>query len=128
MVHETEKIFLEIDPYDLAKKIEKVYNRYGVNISINSWRIKSDRVIFKMKLKCSTREAQVWSHARDVQLRLKLKLFEIFIEDLTIYICMILGISKKNLYARLASGEIKSRKIGRKYFICKNTFIEYLQK
>lgn len=33
-------------------------------------------------------------------------------------ICIILGISKKNVYARLASGEIKSRKIGRKYFIC----------
>lgn len=43
-------------------------------------------------------------------------------------ICIILGISKKNVYARLASGEIKSKKIGRKYFICKNTFIEYLQK
>lgn len=43
-------------------------------------------------------------------------------------ICMILGISKKNVYARLASGEIKSRKIGRKYFICKNAFIKYLEK
>lgn len=43
-------------------------------------------------------------------------------------ICMILGISKKTVYARLASGEIKSRKIGRKYFICKSTFIEYMQK
>ncbi len=43
-------------------------------------------------------------------------------------ISIILGISKKNVYARLSSGEIKSRKIGRKYFICKNAFIEYLQK
>lgn len=42
-------------------------------------------------------------------------------------ICHILGISRKNVYIRLASGEIKSRKIGRKYFICKNAFIEYLQ-
>lgn len=43
-------------------------------------------------------------------------------------LCDILGISRKNVYALLASGEIKSRKIGRKYFICKDTFIKYLQK
>lgn len=43
-------------------------------------------------------------------------------------LCDILRISRKNVYRRLASGEIKSRKIGRKYFICKSTFIEYLQK
>ena len=87
-MHETEKIFLEIDACDLAEKIEKIYSHYGANISINKWRIKSDRVIFKVKLKGNTREAHVRSHARDVQLRLKLKLFEIFIEDLTIYIAV----------------------------------------
>lgn len=88
MVHETEKIFLEIDPYDLAEKIEKIYSHYGTNISINKCCIKSDRVIFKVKLKGNTRAAHVRSHARDVQLRLKLKLFEIFIEDLTICIAV----------------------------------------
>lgn len=43
-------------------------------------------------------------------------------------LCTILHVSKKSIYALLASGELKSRKIGRKYFICKDTLIEYLQK
>lgn len=43
-------------------------------------------------------------------------------------LCIILHISKKRVYELLASGELKSRKIGRKYFICKDTLIKYLQK
>lgn len=40
----------------------------------------------------------------------------------------ILGASKKSIYKLLSSGEIASRKIGRRYFICKDNLIQYLKK
>jgi len=85
-MYNTKKISLEIDPDELQEKIEKIYSRYRINISIIDWSADSDRVIYEVKLKGNTREDQVMARARDVQFRLKLELFEPFIEGLTIYI------------------------------------------
>lgn len=70
----------------MAEKIERAFRRYKVNIEITNWRTATDRVIFKVKLKRETREAQLLARLSDVQLRLKPPLFQIFTQDFTIYI------------------------------------------
>lgn len=85
-MYNTQKILLEIDAEELAEKIEKNYSRYRINISIIDWIQNSKFIKFEVKLKGNTREDQVKARAHDVQLRLKLKVFELCVQDFTIYI------------------------------------------
>jgi S-DNA-T family DNA segregation ATPase FtsK/SpoIIIE len=78
----------EDEVYDLMEEIEKGFSRYKLKISIDRWKIQADRAIFPIKLKGSTRESQVYARASDVQLRLKLPLFQLFKQNLTIYLAV----------------------------------------
>lgn len=70
----------------LAEKIEKTFRRYKVNMEIIDCGTFHDRAIFEVKLKGETREEQLLARVSDVQLRLKLPLFQTFKQDFTIYI------------------------------------------
>ncbi len=70
----------------LAEKIENAFKRYKVNMEITHRWSASDRAIFEVKLKGETRETQLLARLSDVQLRLKLPLFQSFKQDYTIYI------------------------------------------
>lgn len=70
----------------LAEKIEKTFRRYKVNMEIIDCGTFRDRAIFEVKLKGETREEQLLARVSDVQLRLKLPLFQVFTERFTIYI------------------------------------------
>lgn len=70
----------------LAEKIEKTFRRYKVNMEITDWYTSPDRAIFEVKLKGESREEQLLARLSDVQLRLKLPLFQTFKQDFTIYI------------------------------------------
>lgn len=75
-----------INAVELAEKIEKTFKRYKVNMEIIHRWAAPDRVIFEVKLKGETRETQLLARLSDVQLRLKLPLFQAFKENYTIYI------------------------------------------
>ncbi len=77
---------LEINAWELSQRIEKAFRRYKVNIEITDCWKAPDRIVFKVKLKGETREAQLLARMSDVQLRLKLHLFQTFKLDFTIYI------------------------------------------
>ncbi|MDE5717154.1 MAG: hypothetical protein K2I53_05975 [Lachnospiraceae bacterium] len=70
----------------LAEKIEKAFRRYKVNMEITSWYTSIERVIFEVKLKGETRKEQLLARVSDVQLRLKLPVFQAVTERFTIYI------------------------------------------
>ena len=70
----------------LAEKIENAFKRYKVNMEITHRWSASDRAIFEVQLKGETRETQLLARLSDVQLRLKLPLFQSFKKDYTIYI------------------------------------------
>ena len=76
----------KINAAELAEKIEKTFKKYKVNMAITDWRTGSDRVVFEVKLKGETRERQLLARLSDVQLRLKLPLFQTFKQDFRIYI------------------------------------------
>lgn len=75
-----------IDDYELAEKLEKAYQKHGVNINIMNWKCFSNYIIYKVKLKGSTRETQLHTYAKDVQLRLKVPVFQVIKEEFNIFI------------------------------------------
>lgn len=77
---------IESEEWKLAEKIERAFRRYKVNLEITNCWNNTDRIIFKIKLKGETREEQLLARLSDVQLRLKLPLFQTFKQDFTIYI------------------------------------------
>lgn len=82
----------------LGKNIEKAFSHYKVYVEIDDKSVRSDRVFYLLKLKRGTRESQILDRARDVQLRLKLPLFEPFRDRFNI--C--LAVSEKEIeYAHL---------------------------
>ena len=90
--------YSEFKADELSENIVKQFERYGVNIRIKDSLIKKDRVIFEVKLKGATREAQLFTRASDVQLKLKLPLFQPFKHNFTLFIAASeLKIKYKNL-------------------------------
>ncbi len=96
----------------LREDIEKQFERYGVNIRLKDSLTKKDRVIFAVKLKGATREAQLFARAADVQLKLKLPLFQPFKHNFTLFIAASeLKIKHKSLPETLAnSAYIEAKK------------------
>lgn len=89
---------LSIDDYELAEKLEELYQKHGVNINIKNWDFGSDCIIFKVKLKGKTREAQLHTYAPDVQLRLKVPVFQVLKRQFNIFIIIS---DKKIVYPHL---------------------------
>ena len=71
---------------ELSEKIEKIFKRYSVNISIIDYDCLTDRVRYEVKPKGKTRNADIAAHALDVQSRLKLPLFQVVVEGFNVYI------------------------------------------
>ncbi len=73
---------------ELAKKIIKRYKRHGVSIDIKDKGITilQDRFKFKIKLLPGTRVDQIDKYSKDVQVSLKLPLFQVIQESLSIFI------------------------------------------
>ncbi len=71
---------------ELGGKIEKMFKRYNINIAITDWENLKDRVRYEVKLKGNTRNADISARALDVGSRLKLPLFQVFVEKFTVYI------------------------------------------
>ncbi|WIW71457.1 FtsK/SpoIIIE domain-containing protein [Anaerosinus gibii] len=78
--------YSEVKADDLSDDIVKQFEHYGVDIKIKDRLLQKDRVIFEVKLKGATRESQLFARASDVQLKLKLPLFQPFKNNLTIFI------------------------------------------
>lgn len=72
----------------LARKTEKYYESLGAKIKIIAYEIvgRDERYIFDVKLKRGTREHMIFDRASDVQIALRLPLFQPFKENLTIRI------------------------------------------
>ena len=79
---------LEDKAEELADKIVKRYKGYGVAIVIKNNRIKirEDRFIYKIKIPSGTRIDDIEKYAEDVQMSLKLPLFQVVHEGLSILI------------------------------------------
>lgn len=73
---------------ELAKKIIKRYKSHGVSIGIKDKGITilQDRFKFKIKLLPGTRVDQIDKYSKDVQVSLKLPLFQVIQESLSIFI------------------------------------------
>lgn len=77
---------IKVEADDLAERIVKAYDKYGVNIDLKPDSYQRNRFIFSVKIKGNTQEKHIRAYAIDVQLRLKLPLFQVVKEDLTLYI------------------------------------------
>lgn len=79
---------LEPKAEELAEKIVKRYKGYGVDIAIknNSIKICEDRFVYRVKIQHGTRIDDIKKYAEDVQVSLKLPLFQVKYEDLSIEI------------------------------------------
>lgn len=74
---------------ELGEKIEKMFKRYHVNITIIDWDNLKDRVRYEVKLKSNTRNADISARALDVQSRLKLPLFQVGVDRFNVYIVLL---------------------------------------
>ena len=77
---------LRVKAEELRERIEKGFGRYGVNMRIPDWRIISERFIFRVKLKGNAREAHLQARMADVQLKLKLPIFQLTKHNFDIFI------------------------------------------
>lgn len=77
---------LGIEDYELAEKVKKAYQKYGVNINIINWKCFPNYILYKVKLKGNTREIQLHNYAKDVQIRLKVSSFKVIKDELNIFI------------------------------------------
>ena len=92
------KIEPEISTCILSEKIEKAFGKFKVNIEIFDWDCYEDRIRYKVKLKGSTTERQLFKYVPEVQSRLKLPMFHAYADRFTIYI---VASSKLAKYPRL---------------------------
>ncbi len=76
----------EMKALKLCENIEKIYKKFGINISIDDWIFDKNRTRFELELKGNTTEADIRARAPDVQSRLKLPLFQVLEEKFTVYI------------------------------------------
>ena len=77
---------IKVEADDLAERIVKAYDKYGVNIDLKPDSYQRNRFIFSVKFIGITQEKHIRAHAPNVQLKLKLPLFQVVKEDLTLYI------------------------------------------
>lgn len=71
---------------ELGERIEKGFGRYSVSISIPGFFFKSGRFIFPVKLKGNTREAHLQARMADVQLKLKIPVFQMIKRNFGIFL------------------------------------------
>ncbi len=73
---------------ELANKIVRRYGKYNVGISIKDKDIEilEDRFRFKVKLRAGTRVDDIKRYEKDIRIGLKLSLFQVMQEDLSIFI------------------------------------------
>lgn len=71
---------------DLQEDIVKQYAKHGVKIKITNCKFVRDRYYFEVTLKGNSRETHLHAHAPDVKLNLKLPLFLVVKNDLTLYL------------------------------------------
>lgn len=73
---------------DMIEKIPKRYKSYGVSIDIKEKGITvlEDRIKFPIKLRPGTKVGDIFMYAKDVQINLKLPLFQVMQEELSIFI------------------------------------------
>lgn len=98
---------------NLAQKIIKRYKSHGVSIDIKDKGIKilEDRFKFKIKLLPGTRVDHLDKYAKDIQVPLKLPLFQVMQEDLAIFIIASKeATTRNNLIDILATPEYQSAK------------------
>lgn len=119
---------LDIEDYELAEKLEKEYQKHGVNINIKNWVFDSNRIIYRVKLKGRTREAQLHTYAPDVQLRLKVPVFQVVKQQFNI---LIIISDKKIEYPHLPKivqwqGYIENTKTARLPYVVGNDAIGQL--
>jgi len=74
------------DAASLSSDIEKTFKKFGVNILISEWTYHKDRVRYEVQMKGRTRVDDIVAHASDVQIRLKLPIFQVTVENFTPYI------------------------------------------
>ena len=74
------------DADELGHEITKRFGNYGVHIKMKEPRLINQRIIFEVILKGGTTEAQLFARVSDVQLRMKLPLFQVLKKRLMIFI------------------------------------------
>lgn len=72
--------------WTLRENIEKYYRKYKVDIEITNYRILPGRVCYKVELKKDTTVEDLQKHCKNIQLRLQLPLFQVYIKNLAVYI------------------------------------------
>ena len=76
----------QIDAAEMSEDIETAFRRYRVNLSIKNWVLSPHATIYEVKLKGDTRESQLLDRVSDVQLRLRLPIFQVHKHNLRIFI------------------------------------------
>ena len=75
----------KIDAAEMSEDIEKAFRRYRVNLSIKNWVLSPHATIYEVKLKGDTRESQLLDRVSDVQLRLRLPVFQVHKHNLRLF-------------------------------------------
>lgn len=83
---------------DLAMNIERIYGKYGVKIDAIAESVHGKRICYRIELKGKTTIPSVLKHAKEVQSRLELPLFQVYLNGFTIYLVVS---DHKPKYARL---------------------------
>ena len=98
-MRDIEELIRDREAEELGESIERAFKRYRVNIGITCLHVQSDKIIFEVKLKGDTREAQLRARLSDVQQRLECSLFQLTKEGFRIFIV----VAKKQIVYPLLS-------------------------
>lgn len=88
----------KVGAYALSEEVVKEFKKFKDNIEIPDWDFYGNLVLYKVKLKGNTRQADIFDHVSDVQSRLRLPLFQVYKEGFDLCIAA----SEENIkYPRL---------------------------
>lgn len=76
----------KVDAYAHSEEAVKEFKKFKDNIEIPDWDFYGNLVLYKVKLKGNTRQADIFDHVSDVRSRLRLPLFQVYKEGFDLYI------------------------------------------
>lgn len=76
----------KVDAYALSEEVVKEFKKFKDNIEIPDWDFYGNLVLYKVKLKGNTQQADIFNHVSDVRFRLRCPLFQVYKEEFDLYI------------------------------------------
>ena len=111
----------------LADKINRCYKKYGVDLNIREKDIDivPGRYMYRIKLKAGTRVSDIKRLAQDVQIKLKLELFEVVQREVEIFIVACsekVGKISRHFYGEFLNSNEEHKNMGIAHLVGINSF------